>query len=53
MKPRRGKKDYSALEYKCLVRATDGKRRLSTVVAGKEAAKFHDSYTTIVRVGIC
>lgn len=49
-KPRKGKKDYSHLEYKCLVRATDGKRKLSTVVTGKDLGRFHDSYTTILKV---
>ena len=51
MKPRRGKKDYSGLEYLCLVRATDGRRKLTTQVQGKDLAKFQDSYTTIQRVG--
>ena len=32
LKPRNGKKDYSGHEYHCLVRATDGDRKLSTVV---------------------
>ncbi len=50
MKPRKGKKDYSAFAYHCLVRATDGSRKLSTVVQGKDLAKFYDSYTTIQRV---
>lgn len=50
MKPRRGKKDYSAFEYHCLMRATDGRRKLTTVVHGKDLAKFYDSYTTIQRV---
>ena len=50
MKPRKGKKDYSGLEYHCLVRATDGDRKLTTVVRGSELAKFQDSYTTIMRV---
>lgn len=49
-KPRKGKKDYSHLEYKCLVRATDGKRKLSTVVVGKDLARFQDAYSTILRV---
>ncbi|KAI7838028.1 hypothetical protein COHA_008209 [Chlorella ohadii] len=49
MKPRKGKKDYSAFAYHCLVRATDGSRKLSTVVQGKDLAKFYDSYTTIQR----
>ena len=50
MKPRRGKKDYSAFAYHCLMRATDGRRKLTTVVHGKDLAKFYDSYTTIQRV---
>lgn len=50
MKPRKGKKDYSGHEYHCLVRAQDGHRKLSTVVQGKDLAKFHESYTTIQRV---
>ncbi len=84
MKPRKGKKDYSELAYHCLVRATDGSKKLSTVVEvrrrvprasatdtrpsvcqlqdssvsdlsslhlqGKEFARFHESYSTIVRV---
>eukprot|EP00887_Chlorella_sp_A99_P001824 scaffold19.g1824.t1 len=49
LKPRRGKNDYSEHPYVCLVRATDGKRKLSTSVAGKDVARFHDSYTTIMR----
>ncbi|PRW60889.1 transducin beta 3 isoform A [Chlorella sorokiniana] len=49
MKPRRGKKDYSAFAYHCLMRATDGRRKLTTVVHGKDLAKFYDSYTTIQR----
>jgi hypothetical protein len=32
LKPRKGKKDYSELAYHCLVRATDGTKKLSTVV---------------------
>mgnify|MGYP001074140479 CR=1 FL=1 len=55
-KPRKGKTDWSHLELKCLVRATDGKRKVSTVVAGKELARFQDSYSTILKVtleGLC
>ncbi|GAB4820626.1 hypothetical protein N2152v2_007672 [Parachlorella kessleri] len=48
-KPRKSKTDWSHLELKCLVRATDGKRKLSTVVAGKELARFQDSYSTILK----
>lgn len=37
-------------EYKCLVRATDGKKKVSTILAGKELARFTDSYDTILKV---
>lgn len=53
MKPRKGKKDYSEHAYHCLVRATDGTRKLSTVVQARELARFQESYTTIMRVGGC
>ncbi|PSC70582.1 transducin beta 3 isoform B [Micractinium conductrix] len=49
MKPRKGKKDYSEHAYHCLVRATDGTRKLSTVVQARELARFQESYTTIMR----
>lgn len=32
------------------VRATDGRRKLSTVVKGADLAKFQESFTTIMRV---
>jgi hypothetical protein len=51
-KPRKGKKDYSGLEYKCLVRATDGKRKLSATLNGKELVKFQASYGTILKVSL-
>jgi signal recognition particle subunit SRP14 len=47
----KGKKDTSHLEYKCLVRATDGKKKkISTVVPKKDLDKFKDSFGTILRV---
>ncbi|KAL4446371.1 hypothetical protein ABPG77_003178 [Micractinium sp. CCAP 211/92] len=49
LKPRKGKNDYSSFEYHCLVRATDGRRKLSTVVKGADLAKFQESFTTIMR----
>lgn len=49
MKPRKGKKDYSALEYLCLIRATDGKRKISTTLPGKDCGKFQSSYSTILK----
>lgn len=51
-KPLKGK-DTSHLEYKCLVRATDGrKKKISTVVSGKELVKFQDSFDTILKANM-
>lgn len=48
-KPRKSKQDHSALPLKCLLRATDGKRKISTIISGKELPRFQDAYTTILR----
>ena len=48
-KPRKSKTDHSALECKCLVRATDGKRKLATVLTVKELTRFQASYATILK----
>jgi hypothetical protein len=40
------------VEYKCLVRATDGKRKISTALTAKELPRFQDSYTTIQKVRV-
>ena len=51
-KPLKGK-NTSHLEYKCLVRATDGrKKKISTVVSGKELVKFQDSFETILKANM-
>eukprot|EP00890_Picochlorum_soloecismus_P006359 jgi/Picsp_1/6724/NSC_04065-R1_signal recognition particle 14 kda protein len=51
-KPLKGK-DTSNLEYKCLIRATDGrKKKISTVVSGKEVVKFQDSFDTILKANM-
>ncbi|KAF8065715.1 SRP14 [Scenedesmus sp. PABB004] len=34
---------------KCLIRATDGKRKISTALGGAELAKFQASYALILR----
>lgn len=50
--PKSGKKNKAAAagaEYKCLVRATDGKKKFSAVLQGKELLKFKDSYDTIMK----
>jgi signal recognition particle subunit SRP14 len=48
MKPRNGKKQYTQ-EYKCLIRATDGKKKISTAVSPSEYLKFQASYGLILR----
>ncbi|KAI8105531.1 hypothetical protein M9434_000116 [Picochlorum sp. BPE23] len=46
----KGKNDTSHLEYKCLVRATDGKKKkISTIVPTRDLDKFKDSFATILR----
>lgn len=48
-KARKGK-DKNQGEYKCLVRATDGKhKKISTIVPVKELEKFKDSFGTILK----
>ncbi|KAL8208408.1 hypothetical protein R6Q57_007820 [Mikania cordata] len=37
------------LEYKCLVRATDGKKNISTLVGAKDHQRFQASYATILK----
>jgi signal recognition particle subunit SRP14 len=49
-KPRKSKTDHSGVECVCLVRATDGKRKLSTLLTAKELPRFQDSYGTILKV---
>ena len=49
MKPLSSKKPTQPEDYKCLVRAKAGKRTISTIVAGKDQAKFQMSYTTILK----
>jgi hypothetical protein len=48
-KPRKSKADHSAAELRCLVRATDGKRRISTALAPRELPRFREEYATILR----
>ncbi|XP_051132137.1 signal recognition particle 14 kDa protein-like [Andrographis paniculata] len=37
------------IEYKCLIRATDGKKNISTMVGPKEHQRFQSSYATILK----
>lgn len=38
-----------AIEYKCLVRASDGKKNISTLVGAKDHQRFQASYATILK----
>ncbi|KAA8517317.1 hypothetical protein F0562_017610 [Nyssa sinensis] len=38
-----------AIEYRCLVRATDGKKTISTSVGAKDHQRFQASYATILK----
>ncbi|XP_042377743.1 signal recognition particle 14 kDa protein-like [Zingiber officinale] len=37
------------IEYRCLVRATDGKKTISTSLSAKEYQKFQASYATVLK----
>ncbi|CAL8460539.1 g68 [Coccomyxa elongata] len=49
LKPRKARKPDPAAEYVCLVRATDGKRKISTTLNTKEYVRFQESYGTILK----
>ncbi|KAK9908809.1 hypothetical protein WJX75_003183 [Coccomyxa subellipsoidea] len=49
LKPRKTRNPDPAAEYVCLVRATDGKRKISTTLNAKEYARFQESYGTILK----
>ncbi|KAL1557226.1 RNA-binding signal recognition particle subunit srp14, variant 3 [Salvia divinorum] len=37
------------IEFKCLIRATDGKKTISTMVSPKDHQRFQSSYATILK----
>ncbi|EXC21057.1 Signal recognition particle 14 kDa protein [Morus notabilis] len=43
------KTDGEAIEYRCLIRATDGKKTISTSVGAKDHMRFQASYATILK----
>jgi len=51
LRPRKGATEEppagEAGDYRCLVRATDGSRKFSTALKGKEVARFHAAYALI------
>ncbi|CAI5536217.1 unnamed protein product [Closterium sp. Naga37s-1] len=41
--------ESSAAEYRCVVRATDGKRKISTLLGPREHAKFQAAYALVLK----
>lgn len=37
------------IEYRCLVRATDGKKTISTSLSAKDHQRFQASYSTVLK----
>ncbi|KAH9727295.1 Signal recognition particle 14 kDa protein [Citrus sinensis] len=37
------------VEYRCLIRATDGKQKISTTVGAKDHQRFQASYATLLK----
>jgi len=49
MKPRKSKKQPSADDFRCLIRASDGKKKISTSLSPSEHVKFQTSYSLLLR----
>ncbi|XP_013867306.1 signal recognition particle 14 kDa protein [Austrofundulus limnaeus] len=51
--PRKGHSEsFEPADNKCLVRASDGKKKISTVVSTKEVIKFQMAYSNLLRAHI-
>uniref|UniRef100_A0A8B7VHJ4 Signal recognition particle 14 kDa protein n=1 Tax=Castor canadensis TaxID=51338 RepID=A0A8B7VHJ4_CASCN len=51
--PRKGSVEgLEPAENKCLLRATDGKKKISTVVSSKEVNKFQMAYSNLLRANM-
>lgn len=51
--PRKGNPDnFEPADNKCLLRATDGKKKISTVISSKEVNKFQMAYSNLLRAHI-
>ncbi|KAJ4723660.1 Signal recognition particle 14 kDa protein [Melia azedarach] len=50
-KPQRNKLESAGetIEYRCLIRATDGKQKISTTVGAKDHQRFQASYATLLK----
>ncbi|GBF94156.1 signal recognition particle 14 kDa [Raphidocelis subcapitata] len=49
LKPRNGKAKVAPADHRCLIRATDGDRKISTTLSPAQHAKFQASYALILR----
>ncbi|KAK9842006.1 hypothetical protein WJX81_003819 [Elliptochloris bilobata] len=49
LKPRKSRHPNSDAVYHCLIRATDGKKKVTTTVSGKDHVRFQGSYGTILK----
>nr|XP_020853301.1 signal recognition particle 14 kDa protein-like [Phascolarctos cinereus] len=43
---------FEPLDNKCLLRATDGKKKISTMVSSKEVNKFQTAYSNLLRANM-
>ncbi|XP_037994024.1 signal recognition particle 14 kDa protein [Motacilla alba alba] len=51
--PRKGHAEsFEPADNKCLLRATDGKKKISTVVSSKEVNKFQMAYSNLLRANM-
>uniref|UniRef100_A0A8C4J529 Signal recognition particle 14 kDa protein n=1 Tax=Dromaius novaehollandiae TaxID=8790 RepID=A0A8C4J529_DRONO len=51
--PRKGHvESFEPADNKCLLRATDGKKKISTVVSSKEVNKFQMAYSNLLRANM-
>lgn len=51
--PRKGHVEgFEPADNKCLLRATDGKKKISTVVSSKEVNKFQMAYSNLLRANM-
>lgn len=49
LKARKGKARVAEADHRCLIRASDGKRKISTHLAPEQQPKFQASYALILR----
>ncbi|KFO32926.1 Signal recognition particle 14 kDa protein [Fukomys damarensis] len=51
--PKKGSVEgFEPSDNKCLLRATDGKKKISTVVSSKEVNKFQMAYSSLLRANM-